>query len=407
MQQKLLLKTMLLLCALVAGSSSVWAQTTTTTCTFSTKAWAANNGGTWTSGQDGSQFTSGRGVQVTTGASGANGTSGDSFTGVSSIVVTYSTNTSKGKGEIKVQVGSGTEKSYSISSAVGTDDTTQEFTFSPTETGKVKITVTCSENSIYVKSVAITHTSSGGGGSSTVSTPTFSPVAGTYTTAQSVTLGCTTDGATIHYTMTTNGSTPADPTESDATYTTTPISVTLSGTKIKAKAFKDGSTASSVATATYTIKPNKPTVAAAGATVTITGDDGLEFYYTTDGSTTPTKSSTKYTGPFEPGADCTIKARAYDTNDNASDVTSPFIFKYMPLSPKNINSGYYEKVTDASDLENGDAILIVNEDGKVALSTTQNGNNRAKEDIEFLTSGDIYAPSANVQKLVLVAKMRK
>ena len=76
----------------------------------------------------------------------------------------------------------------------------------------------------------------------------------------------------------------------------------------------------------------------------------------------------------------------------------------MPLNPKNINSGYYEKVTNVSSLENGDAILIVNETGKVAISTTQNPNNRLETDIKFLTSGIVYAPSASVQKLVLVKK---
>ena len=39
-------------------------------------------------------------------------------------------------------------------------------------------------------------------------TPTFSPVAGTYSAAQSVTIGTATDGATIRYT--TDGSTPSE-----------------------------------------------------------------------------------------------------------------------------------------------------------------------------------------------------
>ena len=154
-----------MLLTMMASTGTMWGQSrteTTTTCTFSTKAWAADNGGTWTSGKDGNQFTSGRGVQVTTGASGANGTSGNSFENVSKIVVTYSTNASKGKGDIKIKVGSGTEQSYTISSAVGTTDKTHQFDFSPTETGKVKITVNCTENSIYIKSVAITTVSGGG-----------------------------------------------------------------------------------------------------------------------------------------------------------------------------------------------------------------------------------------------------
>ncbi|MBP5314821.1 MAG: chitobiase/beta-hexosaminidase C-terminal domain-containing protein, partial [Muribaculaceae bacterium] len=76
-------------------------------------------------------------------------------------------------------------------------------------------------------------------------TPTFSPAGGTYTSAQNVTISCSTSGAEIRYTL--NGSTP---TTSSALYSAAiPISET---TTIKAIAVKDGQT-SSVASATYTI----------------------------------------------------------------------------------------------------------------------------------------------------------
>lgn len=227
-----------------------------------------------------------------------------------------------------------------------------------------------------------------------VATPTFDPDgSATYTQAQNVAISCATGGATIHYT--TNGD---DPTESDPIYSS-PVSITTSKTVLKAKAFKGGMTASDVASATYTIKPSKPTVTAVGATVTITGQESCTFYYTTDG-TTPTNSSTEYTGSFDLLSDCTIKARAYDAYNNASDVYS-FSFKYYPLNPKNINSGYFIKVTDVSDLENGDAILIVNETANAAMSTDQKTNNRGQANVT-ITNNVINTPSANVQKLVLV-----
>ena len=81
-----------------------------------------------------------------------------------------------------------------------------------------------------------------------VATPTSSPAAGTYTTAQSVTLGDAVSGATIYYT--TNGSTP---TTSSMRYTA-PISVTQT-TTIKAIATVTGWSNSAVGTATYTISP--------------------------------------------------------------------------------------------------------------------------------------------------------
>ena len=86
----------------------------------------------------------------------------------------------------------------------------------------------------------------GGETPTTVSTPTFSPAGGTYTTAQTVTISCSTSGATIYYT--TNGSTPL------ASSTMYNGAITISETTtLKAIAIKDG-TSSNVAEATYTIK---------------------------------------------------------------------------------------------------------------------------------------------------------
>jgi len=80
--------------------------------------------------------------------------------------------------------------------------------------------------------------------------PTFTPVAGTYTTAQNVTLTCETSGATIKYT--TDGSTP---TVASATYTGA-INIAAT-TTLKAIATKSGMNDSAIATAAYVI--NIPT----------------------------------------------------------------------------------------------------------------------------------------------------
>ncbi|MBR0099915.1 MAG: chitobiase/beta-hexosaminidase C-terminal domain-containing protein, partial [Treponema sp.] len=84
------------------------------------------------------------------------------------------------------------------------------------------------------------------GETETVATPAFSPDAGTYTEAQSVTISCETTGATIYYT--TDGS---DPSASSTKYSSA-IAVGET-TTIKAIAVKDGMTDSSVASTTYTI----------------------------------------------------------------------------------------------------------------------------------------------------------
>ncbi len=99
----------------------------------------------------------------------------------------------------------------------------------------------------------------------TVETPTFSPAGGTYNAAQDVTIGCETDGATIHYT--TDGT---DPTTSSPVYSSA-IHVDETMT-IKAIAAKDGMNNSEVASATYTI--DIPPVGTTSATFDATIDKG-------------------------------------------------------------------------------------------------------------------------------------
>lgn len=77
-------------------------------------------------------------------------------------------------------------------------------------------------------------------------TPTFSQEGGSYCGTQSVTISCTTDGASIYYT--TDGTTPT----SSSTLYSSAISVSADMT-IKAIAVKDGLIDSEVATATYSI----------------------------------------------------------------------------------------------------------------------------------------------------------
>ncbi len=153
--------------------------------------------------------------------------------------------------------------------------------------------------------------------------PTFSPAAGTYTTSQSVTIGDATAGTTIYYT--TNGTTP---TTSSAKYSG---AITVSATEtLEAIAVETGYTNSAVATAAYTIDPVLPTPSfsiAAGTyttsqTVTISdATAGTTIYYTTNG-TTPTTSSTKYSGAITVSATETLEAIAVETGYTNSAVAT-------------------------------------------------------------------------------------
>jgi hypothetical protein len=85
-----------------------------------------------------------------------------------------------------------------------------------------------------------------------VAAPSFSPPAGSYSSAQSVTITSATSGASIRYT--TNGTTP---TSTTGTLYASPVSISSSAT-LKAIAYKSGMTDSTVTSGVYTI--NSPGV---------------------------------------------------------------------------------------------------------------------------------------------------
>lgn len=162
--------------------------------------------------------------------------------------------------------------------------------------------------------------------SASVSAPTFGVAAGTYNNNQSVTLSCATDGATIYYTSSTNGVAPADPTSSSTAYSSA-ITVDHDNTIIKAIAIKGG-TNSTVASATYRLTCATPTFSPAeGAyvgtqSVTISSaTTSANIYYTTNGST-PTTSSTLYSGAITVSSSQTIKALVTKSNYTNSAVGS-------------------------------------------------------------------------------------
>jgi glucosylceramidase len=172
----------------------------------------------------------------------------------------------------------------------------------------------------------------GGGSSSvppttpTVATPTFSPVAGTFSAAQTVSILDSTSGATIYYT--TDGSAPT----SSSTKYTTSIAVAVT-TSINAIAEVSSYTNSAVASGTFTINlpaapaPSfipSPGVYTSAQSVTLTDSaSGASIYYTTDGST-PTTSSTLFSAasPIAVSSSMTINAIAIAPGSSSSTVAT-------------------------------------------------------------------------------------
>ncbi len=161
--------------------------------------------------------------------------------------------------------------------------------------------------------------------------PTFAPAAGTYTSAQTVSLADATIGATIFYT--TDGSTP---TTSSKIYTT-PIPISTS-TTLQAVASAPGASLSSPTSAAYTIALPAATPSFSLAAGTYTSAQtvsladataGATIFYTTDGSA-PTASSKTYTAPIAISTTTTLQAVASAPGASLSGLASA-VYTITPL----------------------------------------------------------------------------
>ena len=169
----------------------------------------------------------------------------------------------------------------------------------------------------------------------TANAPTATPPPGIYLSAQDVTLDNkvfnNTWGTVIRYT--TNGS---DPTATSTQYT---VPIHLAGnTLLKARAFHAGWTDSALFSGQYTITAGTlpPPIAtpAAGTyvssvAVTLLAASGAEIRYTTNGST-PTATSTLYTGPITLTTTTTIKAIARLSGMTSAASSTSYTIKVAP-----------------------------------------------------------------------------
>ena len=154
--------------------------------------------------------------------------------------------------------------------------------------------------------------------------PIFSVIAGTYHSAQTVSITDATAGAVIYFT--TDGTVPI----ASSTPYRDPIIVSSTET-LMAVAIAPGDAASAVVTAEYTITlpaTAAPTFSVAAGTYhsaqTVSIADttaGAAIYFTTNGAV-PTASSTPYTGPITVSSTETLMAVAIAPGDAASDVAS-------------------------------------------------------------------------------------
>ena len=375
MKQKLLLKTMLLLFALIAGSSSVWAAeqvyyTLATTTGGSNNSYAGNcditvNGIIWNVTGN-AQQTPWRigGKQITTAADRTVYSKGSINQIITKTIFTFGSNSSTFGTQIIVNSVKLTISTAANGAGDVIDEVTktsgfgksQSLTFTPSA-GK-----TWSKDSYYTFTFNITTDNNSSNRffefgqadfyydapASAVSAPTFDPASGAVTAGTTVTL---TQAAADAIRYTTDGT---NPTKTTGTLYDDPIEITTP-TTIKAIAIK-GENVSSVASASYTINVTAPTFNheggsyIQGTTISITST-GNTVYYTikTDGSTpsNPTNASTEYTAPIALGVGTTkIKAIAYDTYGNASSVVTR---TYTGLASTTLPFNWYGTSTAGKD----------------------------------------------------------
>ncbi|UKK62424.1 chitobiase/beta-hexosaminidase C-terminal domain-containing protein [Prevotella communis] len=313
-----LLKTTLLLCALIVGSLSGWAEETTATLDM-TKAQTSPvvvNGVTfsWTS----SYIITGAASDASNGFGGKSGTAdmtitipeGKKLVGISKV-------NGNNWGSTNINVYAGTDTKGSLVTEI--KQSTNSYTISTNNTGSTYYLVTSAKKNAWIKSLTIQYDDASTSGKKSVDAPTFSPAAGAITAGTTVTLTQATADE-IRYTL--DGT---NPTKTTGTVYSSPIEITTP-TTIKAIAVK-GDDVSSVIAAEYTINVNSPEFNILsqgnylnGTEVTL-ASAGNTIYYTTD-NTTPTSSSIQYSSPISLDGKMTIKAIAYDSYGNSSGVVT-------------------------------------------------------------------------------------
>ena len=226
----------------------------------------------------------------------------------------------------------------------------------------------------------ITETATGPGGSnSTTSTVTITPdtsvpVAnaslpnGLFNTNQTVTLTATDNDPNLKIYYTLNGTAPT----TSSTLYTGPLTISKEGTTtLEFIAVDTAGNISNTVTRTYAIDTTVPTASAnpigglynTTENVSLSMSEAGNIYYTTDGST-PTNTSTLYSGPIMVSKNTTLRYIAIDEAGNISSVyTQTYtIDKTIPTASANVKGGLYNtnKVVTLTMSEPGNIYYTLN-----------------------------------------------
>jgi len=234
-----------------------------------------------------------------------------------------------------------------------------------------------------------------------VSTPTISPVAGTYNVSQNITITDSTVGAAIYYT--TDGTVPSATSGSATLYTGT--FAVLESTVLKAIAVKEQMEKSEVASKEYILKVVTPVLTPVGASyslnphVTIsTTTSGATIYYTTDG-TAPTTDSDVYSGEIVVSGQGTVEniqaIAAKDGWDDSNVASQTYTINYDKVSTPSISP-----VTGTYNSSQSITIACLTED--VDIYYTTDGNPPSASSTHYV--GAFAAPSESAVVKAIAVK---
>ena len=343
MKQKLLLKTMLLLFALIAGSSSVWADDVILTLDCATPAPTGSTSTSLDAAGIATFLNSAAGLSSAENKITCSEKTGDVYSGKGSgggdmpqqcLKVgkasggggfTFTIPDTYDNVDVVELTGYGWKTTSSISINSGT---AQTFTTAQTQTTKTfelasgtkTISIAVTTSAVCITEIVLKKKNA-----NAVATPTISGNS-PFLTSTDVTISCGTDGATIQYS--TDGGTSWNTYSSSLTLTET--------TTVKAKATKSGSTDSDIATKIFT-KVTPMTVAAALAAIDALADNG-------------TKADQCVSGIISQVDNYSSNAITYWISDDGTTTSQLEVFKGKGLNGANF--------TAKTDLNVGDQVTV-------------------------------------------------